>query len=99
KLKTLLYTLNELEYDLDIRFDNLDRFDIRREINNLYGDFFTENDLGKINKIIKDRLNVVVKLNKALVQVDIFNKSYSKIKSILNYDFDLDNAILAEIVN
>ncbi|MFA7435084.1 MAG: DEAD/DEAH box helicase [Bacilli bacterium] len=98
KLKTLIFTLQELEYDLDIRFDNLDKFDIRKEINTLYGDFFQKDDLGKINKIIKDRLKIVVQLNKALVQIDIFNKSYTKLKRILNYDFDLSNDVLGEIV-
>src|SRR5690606_26474179 len=87
KLKTLIYTLQEIEYDLDVRFDNIDKFDIKREINTLYGEFFSKDDLSKINKIIKDRLKIVVILNKALVQIDIFNKSYLKLKKVLNYDF------------
>src|SRR5690606_8241811 len=80
KLKTLIYTLQELEYDLDIRFDNLSSFNIEEEIKSLYGDFFDRNDLPKINRIINDRLNIVVKLNKVFVQIDIFNKAYSKLK-------------------
>lgn len=98
KLKTLIFTLQELEYDLDIRFDNLEKFDIKKEIANLYGEFFTRDDLEKINRIIKDRLNIVVSLNKALVQIDIFNKSYSRLKKILNYDFELDKEVIDKII-
>lgn len=98
KLKTLIFTLQELEYDLDIRFDNIDKFEIKKELISLYGEFFTKDDLEKINRIISDRLKVVVLLNKALVQVDIFNKSYIKLKKILNFDFELNNEILTEVI-
>lgn len=98
KLKTLIYTLQELEYDLDIRFDNLTSFNIEEEIKLLYGEFFDRNDLSKINRIIDDRLNIIVKLNKVFVQIDIFNKAYSKLKKILNYDFTLDSEVLLEII-
>lgn len=97
KLKTIIYTLQELEYDLDIRFDNLDEFNIQEEIKTLYGNFFTNSDLDTINKIIEDRLNIIVKVNKVFVQIDIFNKAYGKLKKLLNYDFPLDNNILEEI--
>jgi len=98
RLKTLIFTLQELEYDLDIKFDNLSNFNVFEELKTLYGEFFTKDDLDKINQIIEDRLNIIVKLNRVTAQIELFNKSYSKIKKILNYNFSLDEENIFEIL-
>ena len=97
-LKTLIFTLQEIEYELSIKYDSFDKFDIMKEVETLEGDFFTENDIDKLNKIINDRLNIVVMINKATVQVDIFQKSYQRLKKLLNFDFDLDREHISEIL-
>ncbi len=97
-LKNLIFTLQELEYDLDIRFENLDKFEIKKELEILYGSFFTSDNLDKINKIIDDRLEIVVTLNKITMQIDIFNKAIHKIKNAIDYNFELSNDVLNEVL-
>lgn len=97
-LKNDIYFLQELEYLLSCKYVNLEDFNIKKEIEILFGGYFQRSDIDKINRIIHDRLNVIVKNRKCLLQTEIFNKSINKIQNLMNWDFPLDDEVLMELV-
>jgi len=97
-LKTDLYQLQEKEYVLNYKYKKLDTINIKEEIKIILGDYFTENDSEKIDKINEDRVHLIVKINKCILHIDIFKKAISKIKKAMNWDFSIDNYILEELI-
>lgn len=98
-LKTDIYQIQELEYLLASRYEGADALDIEAEMRALYGPFFKEEDLEKIERIIKDRAELNVITNKISVQTDIFAKNRKKLATLLNWDFPLSDQVLQEISN
>lgn len=96
-LKNEIYQLQEMEYFINHKYDNYENLDIDSEIEHILGPFFTENDLDKVDKIIRDRMNLVVKINKSLAQIDIFQKSLSKVMHVMNWHFEPENKIINEL--
>lgn len=97
-LKNDIYILQELEYLISCKYVNLHEFDAKKEIDILFGSYFQKSDSDKINQIIHDRQNLIVKNRKCLLQTEIFNKAIHKIRNLMNWDFSLDNEVLIELV-
>ena len=96
-LKNDIYQLQEEEYLLNVRYNKLETIDIDAEIRALLGGYFTFEDADAIDRILADRDELEGKLSRAALQSDIYKKSITKIKYLLNWQFTIDNNILDEI--
>lgn len=98
-LKSQIYQIQELEYLLESRYMHPESLDIETEMQALFGPFFKEDDLDKIDRLLKEQAVLKVIINKIDVQNKIFLNNKKKIAALLNWDFPQSNYVLEEIMN
>ncbi len=98
-LKSHIYQIQEMEYLLLSQYENLDSIDIDSEYSRLLGNYFFENNVEKIDRLLEEKVEVSVLINKLLVQINIYRKTSGKIISLLNWEFPESNLVLNEIQN
>ncbi len=97
QLKEEIYQLQEMEKFLVYKYEQLDHVSIKQEIENMEGHYFTEADLDSINLIFSKRMDLIVLVNKCLMQEDVLKKSVEKVKKIMNWEFALEDEIIFEL--
>lgn len=98
-LKTQIYQIQELEYLLSSRYVNNESVDIEAEMAALFGPFFGEEDAEKIDRLLKERAELNVIINKISVQTKIYERNRKKLVNLLNWDFPQTDHVLKEISN
>lgn len=90
ELKSLIYALQEYELYLEWDFENYENFNIEKAISNILGEYFTENNIEQINKVIDDQFEIINKVRIANQNYKALVKNADKIKTILNWPFTLE---------
>ncbi len=97
-LKAKIYQIQELEYLLNFRYLHPEDIKINEEVKCLFGPYFTDTDLDKLDRISVDREKLTSVINKALSLSKLFQKSYNKVSQLLNWEFEKCNRVLDEIL-
>ncbi|NLD26994.1 MAG: hypothetical protein GX661_06505 [Acholeplasmataceae bacterium] len=97
-LKSKIYQIQEMEYLMNFRYENLEKIVIETEMKNLFGPYFTSADTEKLDLISQNRKQLEVLINKATIQTGVYKKTLNKVSNFLNWDFDQNNTILNKII-
>ena len=91
QLKSLIYSLQEYELYIDWDYKNVESIDIYKMIKSLIGDYFTEEDGYKVDRIISSSKTLVNKAKTGIQNYRLLSKKIENIKKILDWDFDDDD--------
>lgn len=97
-LKNEIFQLQETENFVKYKYEDLEGLDIKQEIALTLGQYFTEDDFESVDKINEDRMILVVLINKCLMQIDILKKSVEKARTLLDWNFPIEDAVISELI-
>ncbi|HQD92588.1 MAG TPA: hypothetical protein PK924_04875 [Bacilli bacterium] len=89
-------TYNDIKYlysleTITVNFDEV--------IQNLCGTYFTKDNLENINRIIDNRLNLLIQVHRSNEIIDNFSNIISELQKTLKYDFALDEKVFDDLNN
>lgn len=97
-LKNEIYHLQEVEYYLNYKYNDLSNIDIDVEIQKILGPYFKEEEVENVNRIIIEREQLLVKLNRGAIHREVFYKTLDRVRNTLNWDFPEENKYLEIII-
>lgn len=98
ELKSKIYQIQEIEYLVNFRYENLDKIDMEAEMKNLFGSYFSSADLDKLDLISQNRSQLTMIVEEASSLLGVYKKSLNKISNLLNWDFEQKNTVLDGII-
>ena len=87
---------NDLKYLYSVDVINIDLDNI---INKLLGSYFTTQDERSINRIIDNRLNLLMQIKRSNEIIESFEKVISEVKKKLNYNFESTEEVFIDLDN
>lgn len=91
ELKNLIYAYQEHQLYIDWDYVDYQNIEIDRMIKTILGDYFTEEDNYKIDRIIISNKSLINRTKGAIQNYRLLNKSADYLRKIFKWDFNLNN--------
>lgn len=91
ELKDLIYSYQEHQLYIDWDYVDYDNIDIDSMIKVILGDYFTEEDNYKVDRIIISNKSLINRANAAIQNYRLLSKNTEYLRKALKWDIDLNN--------
>lgn len=97
-LKEDIFKYQQAEYNLGTKYKNVNSIDIEEEIDNLFKDFYQDNQLDIIEKLLINKAEVKRIIKTSNIDILDFNNLFDELSKLLNFNFLEKDEYLNEII-
>lgn len=98
ELKEDIFVYQQAEYNLGTKYKNVNSIDIEKEIESLFKDIYTNDQIEIIEKLLINKVEVKRIIRSSFVDINDFNNLYLELKNFIKWDFLEKDEYLNEII-